>query len=705
MLGAQPWLGRVFTRDEDEKSAPVALISYGMWRARFQGDPGVVGRTVDLDRRPYTIIGVMPREFEFPLNAGKVNARDLWVPMSFTEEEKQDETDNFMYGAIARLKPGVTLAEAQADAGRMVAAIEAEIPPQYGIHLTSGVQSLQEETVRAARPLLRTLMGAVCLILLIACANLANLLLVRAAGRRREFGVRMALGAARRTMLRQLLVESLALSAVGGALGLCLAVVLVNVAKAILPEAAGLPRLNEIAIHWPVAALALLLIAGTGVVCGLAPALASMKADVLDALRDGGQGAGQGRSQHRLRSVLVMVEVALTMLLLVGSGLLLRSFAKMLATDPGFEAEHVLTASLSLPEHDYPTQEKVNAFYRELLAQSKVLPGVHAVGMSTGIPLMGITSDRNFVPEGYVPQNGRQWDSVSNYFVMGDYFHAMGIRLVEGRLLEAADEQPDAPLVAVVSESAAKQYWPGKDPVGTRFRMGGNPQSTRPTITVVGVVGDVHQGPLDQKIYPQMYEPLEQFSRQFEPQVQAAINVRWSLDLALRTAGEPAGATAELERTIHRLDPLLAVTNVRAMDEVVAESQVSRRFNTGVLGAFAAVALGLALLGIYGVLAYAVTERTREIAIRMALGATRENVQRRTLGQALLLAVVGVAAGLGAAAGLTRYLASLLYGVQPLDAVTIAGAVVVLLACSALAAWIPARRAASVEPMEALRAS
>jgi predicted permease len=325
--------------------------------------------------------------------------------------------------------------------------------------------------------------------------------------------------------------------------------------------------------------------------------------------------------------------------------------------------------------------------------------------MSTGIPLMGITSDRNFVPEGYVPQNGRQWDSVSNYFVMGDYFHAMGIRLVEGRLLEAADEQPDAPLVAVVSESAAKQYWPGKDPVGTRFRMGGNPQSTRPTITVVGVVGDVHQGPLDQKIYPQMYEPLEQFSRQFEPQVQAAINVRWSLDLALRTAGEPAGATAELERTIHRLDPLLAVTNVRAMDEVVAESQVSRRFNTGVLGAFAAVALGLALLGIYGVLAYAVTERTREIAIRMALGATRENVQRRTLGQALLLAVVGVAAGLGAAAGLTRYLASLLYGVQPLDAVTIAGAVVVLLACSALAAWIPARRAASVEPMEALRAS
>ena len=705
MLGAQPFLGRAFTRDEDEKSTPVALISYGLWREKFQGDAGAVGKTVELDRRPYTIIGVMPREFEFPLDAGRLNARDLWVPMSLTPEEKQDETDNFMYGTIARLKPGATLEQAQADVSRIVGEIQAEIPAQYGIRLTSSVGMLGEETVHAARPLLRTLLGAVGLILLIACANLANLQLVRAAGRRREFGVRMVLGAARKTMLRQLLVESLALSAVGGALGICLAVVLVAAAKAILPGAADLPRLNEIAIHWPVAVLAILLIGVTGVVCGLAPAVASMKADVLDALRDGSQGAGQGRSQHRLRSGLVMVEVALAMLLLVGSGLLLRSFAKMLATDPGFDAGHVLTASLSLPEHDYPTEDKSDAFYRELLGRAKALPGVRAAGFTTGIPATRIPSDRSFVPEGYVPQNGRRWDSVANYFVMGDYFRAMGIRLVEGCWFTAADEEPNAPLVAVVSQTAAKLYWPGKDPVGTRLRMGGNPGSTRPVITVIGVVGDVHQGALDEEVYPQMYEPLEQFQRQFEPAVQAAINVRWDLDLVMRTAGDPVGAAADLERTVHGMDPQLAVTKMQTMGDVVAATEAPRRFNTTVLSAFAGIALALSLLGIYGVLAYSVTERKREIAIRMALGATREDVRRRTLRDALVLGLVGVAAGLVAAAGLTRYLVSLLYGVEPLDAASIAGAVVVLLACSALAGWVPARRAARVEPMEALRES
>ena len=704
MLGAQPMLGRVFTKEEDEKSAPVALISYGLWREKFQGDAGVVGRTVDLDRRPYTIIGVMPREFEFPLDAGRLDARDLWVPMSFTPEEKQDETDNFMYGTIARLKPGATLAEAQADVSRMVAEIEAEIPAQYGIHLTSSVGFLQEETVRAARPLLRTLLGAVCLILLIACANLANLLLVRAAGRRREFGVRMALGAARRAMLRQLLTESLLLSVVGGGLGVGLAALLVKAATEILPlTSVNLPRIGDIGIHWPVAVLAVMLTGATGVLCGMAPALASMKADVLDALRDGSQGAGQGRGQHRLRNGLVMTEVALAMVLLVGSGLLLRSFAKMLATDPGFDAEHVLTASLSLPEQDYPTEDKSEAFYTELLWRVRALPGVRAAGFATGIPATRITSDRSFVPEGYVPQNGRRWDSAANYFVMGDYFRAMGIRLLDGRLLNAADEEPNAPLVAVVSETAAKQYWPGRSPLGARFRMGGSPNSKRPVITVVGVVGDVHQGALDRAIFPQMYEPRTQFERQFEPEVQAEIHVRWSVDLAMRTAGDPAAAAGELERTVHGMDPLLAVTKIRTMGEVVAATEAPRRFNTEVLTAFAAIALGLSLLGIYGVLSYTVSERTREIAIRMALGATRENVERRMLRQAVVLAAVGVAAGLAAAAMLTRYLASLLYGVEPLDGATMAGAVAVLLACAVMAGWIPARRAASVEPMEALR--
>lgn len=286
---------------------------------------------------------------------------------------------------------------------------------------------------------------------------------------------------------------------------------------------------------------------------------------------------------------------------------------------------------------------------------------------------------------------------------MGDYFRTMGIRLIDGREITAADEEANAPLVAVVSQTAAKRYWPGKNPVGMRFRMGGNPNSARPVITVIGIVDDVHQGALDKEVYPQMYEPLEQFLKQFEPSVQGEINVRWSLDVVLWTAGDPAGVAAELERTVHGIDPLLAVTHVQTMWDVVAATEAPRRFNTMVLSAFAALALGLSLMGIYGVLAYAVTEQKREIAIRMALGATRENVQGRTLRQALVLGIAGVAAGLVAAAMLTRYLTSLLFGVEPLDGATLAGAVVVLLMCAAAAGWIPARRAARVEPMEALR--
>jgi putative ABC transport system permease protein len=701
LLGAQPTLGRNFTLSEDESVSPVALISYAVWRERFQSNPHAVGATIDIDRRPYTIIGVMPRNFEFPLDAGRLSHRDMWVPMSFTPDEKVDETDNFQYGAIARMKPGVTLAQAQGDLRRMVASVEAEIPPQDGIHLTSNVQSLQKETVQSARPLLNALLAAAGLILLIACANLANLLLVRAAGRRREFGVRAALGAARKTILRQLFTESLMLATIGGVLAVLLAWALVHLAAAALPD--SLPRIGEIALNWPVLLVALGLTGATGVLCGWAPALAGIRPDAVNALREGGQGAGQSRSQHRMRAALVITEVALAMLLLVASGLLLRSFQKMLATDPGFEPRHVLAASLTLPAQDYPTQQKVDAFYRELLRQLGTLPQMSSVGAASNIPVIGINSDRNFVPEGYAPQDGRTWLSVSNYFVLGDYFRALRIPLIEGRLFTSADDQPDASLVAIVSQSTARQHWPGVDPVGRRFRMGGNPKSTRPLITVVGVVGDVRQGARDQAVYPQMYEPFQQSQRQFEPQLQQVLGVRNSLHIVLNAAGDPLALEASLEKTVHQLDPLLAVTDIHTMEEVVAATETSRRFNTSILTAFAAIALALALLGIYGVLAYSVTERAREIAIRMALGATRQEVLWTTLRNALSLAGLGIAAGLIASAGLTRFLDSLLYEVRPLDSAAIVGAVTVLLACSALAGWLPARRAASIDPMRALR--
>ncbi len=326
VLGIDPLLGRTFTQKEDENAAPVTVISYSLWRERFQSDPGVLGKTIDLDRRPYTIIGVMPRNFEFPLDAGRLSRRDLWVPMSFTSVEKNSEGENYDYGLVARLRPGVSTAQAQIDVNRVIAGIQPRYTAVAGLHLQGYFRTLKEETVHNARPFLNILLGAVSLIMLIACVNIANLLLVRAASRRREFGVRLALGAARRIVLRQLLTESLLLSAIGGAIGVALAVVLVHAAAVCLPD--SLPRLGEIAIRWPMFAAASGFAGVTGMLCGVAPALAGMRTDVLDSLRDGSHAAGQGRSQYNLQSMLVILEIALALLLLVASGLLLRSFAK-----------------------------------------------------------------------------------------------------------------------------------------------------------------------------------------------------------------------------------------------------------------------------------------------------------------------------------------------------------------------------------------
>jgi putative ABC transport system permease protein len=473
------------------------------------------------------------------------------------------------------------------------------------------------------------------------------------------------------------------------------------VAAVALPD--SLPRLGEIALRWPVLLVAVGLTGATGILCGWAPALAGIKPNLITSLREGAQGAGRSRSQHRLREVLATIEVALAMVLLVASGLLLRSFQKMLATDPGFESQRVLTASLTLPEHDYPSEQKVNAFYRDLLQQLSALPQVSSVGAATNIPVIGIASDRAFVPEGYSPRDGHNWLTVSNYFVLGDYFRSMHIPLVEGRYFTAADDLPDAPLVAIVSQTAAREHWPGMNAVGRRFKMGGLSQSSRPPITVVGVVGDVRQSALDQAVYPQMYEPLQQSSRQWETAVQQEIPTYHSLHVVLNTAGNPSALQATLEKTVHRLDPLLAVADMHTMEEVVSATETSRRFNTVILTAFAGIALALSLLGIYGLLAYSVSERSREIAIRMALGAKRQDVLWRTLRSALALAGVGIGLGLIASAGLTRFLSSLLYNVKPLDAGAVFGAVIVLVACSALAGWLPARRAASIDPMQALR--
>ena len=700
VLGIDPLLGRAFTQEEDANAAPVTVISYSLWQEKFQSDPGVVGKTIDLDRRPYVVIGVMPRDFEFPLDAGRLSHRDLWVPLSLTPVEKNSEGENYDYGLVARLRPGVSTAQAQFDIDRVIAGIQPGYTAVANLHLHGYFRTLKEETVRMARPFLNILLGAVSLILLIACVNIANLLLVRAAGRKREFGVRLALGAARRVVLRQLLTESLLLSAIGGTLGIALAMVLVRAAAVALPD--SLPRLSEIAIRWPMFAATLGIVGLTGVLCGIVPALAGVRTDVLDSLRDGGQAAGKGRAQHKLQNILVMLEIALAMLLLVASGLLLRSFAKMLETDPGFQPQHVLTASLSLPRHDYPTQQKVDEFYAELQWRLETLPGVMSAGFSSNIPIVGLNGGRLITPEGHVRSPGEGFLIASTYLVQGDYFQSLRIPLIRGRAFDDRDEQAGAPLVAIISQSFAATYFHDKDPIGLRMKIGAKFDSPMPAITVVGVVGDVKQGPLDQPTVVQMYEPVSQAAAALGPMA-AMLGVAGNMDVVMRTVGDPTPLESSLERIVHQLDPLLVVSHTHTMDEIVAATESSRRFNTAILTAFAAIALVLSLLGIYGVLAYAVAQRTREIAIRMALGASRGVVLLRTLRYALTVAATGVAGGLIASIGLTRFLASLLYGVKPLDWVTIAGAVIVLFGCCALAGLWPARRAASIDPMRALR--
>ncbi|HEV2699461.1 MAG TPA: ABC transporter permease, partial [Terriglobales bacterium] len=699
-LGIEPILGRTFDQHEDESSIPAAVISYMLWKERFQSDRDVLGRTVDLDRRPYTIVGVMPRNFEFPIDAGRLSHRDLWIPLSLTPTEKNSEGASFDFSLIARLRPGVSSAQAQQDVDRVITAIDVQYPGMARIGLHAFFRPVKEEITQNAQSLLRILLGAVALILLIACVNLANLLLVRAAGRRREFGVRLALGAASKAMFWQVMSESVLLSAVGGIFGIALAVVLVRVNQTIVPD--SLPRLGEIDISWPVLAFATGLTGATGLVCGIMPALSSMRTNILDSIREGSVAAGQGRGQHRTRTVLVVAEIALAMVLLAGSGLLLRSLARMLAVDPGFEPAHVLKASLSLPTREYSSQQKVNDFYSELQRRLETLPGVKAAGFSSNIPVVGQNSGRLIAPEGYVKSSGEGWIIASNYLVHGDYFQAMHIPLLRGRYFTPGDDVHGAPLTVVISQSLANKYFAGKDPVGMHIKVGPSFASSMPAMTIVGVIGDIKQGSLDLATVPEMYEPLSQAAGDLGS-YGAMIGVIGGLNAVVRTTGDPAALGEAFTKTVRQLDPLLAVSEMQTMEEVVAATESPRRFNTEILTAFATIALLLSLLGIYGTMAHTVAERNREIAIRMAVGASRESVLLNILRNAFAVAIVGIIAGLALSAALTRIAANLLFDVKPLDILAMGGAMATLLLSSILAAWLPARRAASVEPMQLLR--
>jgi putative ABC transport system permease protein len=699
-LGVSPMMGRVFTQQEDEGKAQVAVLSYQTWRSRFHGDAQVLGQKILLDRKPYEIIGVMPRNFEFPLIPGQLNRSELWIPMSFTQSELVQGAASWNFQMIGRLKPGVSAAQATQDMEREAKVIQSNFPASFGtVRIHGSVQPLDENTVGQARPLIRTLFLAVAVVLFIACANLAGLLLVRVIRRRREIAVRLALGARRAVVLRQSLIETLALSVSGGLLGLILAAVALRAGLSLLPET--LPRIDSIGLDWQVVGFALSLAVLTGFVCGLVPAFAASRTGVNDALKEGGRTGSAGGGHARLRSVLVVAELAVALVLLTSAGLLLRSFEKLREVNLGFRADHMLTASYGLPLQQYSTQASVDAFNASLLSRLGQIPGVQAAGITSVLPATGAIGSNGFVPEGYVSQKPGELNMAWSAMVIGDYFSAAGIPVLRGRAFTEADRE-GSPLVAIVNRALAEHYWPGQDPIGKRIKIGVK-ESPTPWMTVVGEIGDIRQTAPDQPTSAQFYTPAGQFKTVLGPFAGPDQLTGNGGSIVLRTALPPEQMIAALNSTVRSIDPQLPLTQVESMDQVVSDSQAPRRFNAALISSFASAAVLLAVLGIYGVIAFSAALRTQEMAIRLALGSERAGIMRLVLLSAARLGLAGCGLGAVAAVFATRLMRSLLFEVDPLDpaVIVLAAAAIFLLALAA--SVLPARRAAAIEPMQALR--
>jgi putative ABC transport system permease protein len=701
-LGVAPLMGRFFTQQEDDQQAPVTVISYSLWQNRLHGDPGVLGKKLLLDRKPYVVIGVMPRNFEFPLMAGHLNSSELWVPMSFTEQERSvAAAADWTYSMVGRLKPGITAAQAETDAERVAEETMRNYPASMvSLHIRAAVHSLHEATVSDARQLVRTLFLAISVVLLIACANLAGLLLVRAIRRRREIAVRRALGAPSGALLRQAILESLVLSVSGGLLGLALAAVAVRVGVSRLPET--LPRLDEISLDWQIVAFAMALAALTGLVCGLAPAFAALRTSANDTLKEGGRTGTAGGAHARLRSALVIGEIAIALVLLVGCGLLLRSFEKMRAVDLGFRPDHVLTASYSLPRQQYPTQSSVDRFNEELLRRLRQLPGVNSVGLTSFLPAGGSQGNSTFIAEGYVPPKGANMNLATPIQIQGDYMQAMGTPLLAGRLLTPADNE-NAQLVAVVNHKFAEHFWPGGNAIGKRLRIGMQ-ESPTPWITIVGEVADVKEYSPDLPDKEQFYEPIDQFEKTLGPFASPGDLQGNGGYIALRTAMEPEQMANTLRETVRSIDAQLPLTQVQSMQQTVSDSENERRFNTVLISSFAIAAVLLAALGIYSVIAFSAALREQEMAIRMALGSQRAGILGLVFKSAAKLALAGCALGLLGAAAASRLLQTLVFDVSPFDPLVLTLAAVFVLMLAMAASLLPARRAASIDPMKSLRA-
>ena len=697
LLGAAAERGRILgPEDKAEGFAESAVISHGLWERLFGADPNILGRKLYVDSDPYTVVGVMPADFRHP---GKTlrDAVDMWATAGFEAKPfpPPQRSLRLLPGAIGRLKPGLPVAQAQSKLDSFVSGLRAEFPNDYPAEAGWTVQLLpaREALTGNVQTVLFVLLGAVGLVLLIGCVNLANLLLARASSRKREMAIRLALGASRRRLIMQLLFESLFLSVLGGVLGLILVASLMKLILLLVP--ADVPRLNEVGINFGVFVFVLVVSVMSGLIFGFVPALQSSRADLVSSLKEGGRGGGAGRAHNRFRAGLVVTEFALSLVLMIGAGLLLRSFAQLLEVNPGIDPQQVLLMRIWLPvpndpdKDPYRDPEKRVQFANEVLRRASTLPGVQfaALGNGNGVPFIGSHPSFPFLVEGQPAENSSPLRSQQSS-VSEDYFKVLKIPLSKGRTFTTADNTKTA-AVGVIDETFAQKFFPGEDPIGRRIK----PKSNNPNITwvtIVGVVGNVKVNGFDQPDQPHLYRPLAQ-------------NPNYALAVYLRTDGNPLALAPMLRKEVQSVDRNLPVFGEQAMNDLVASSLAQRRFAVELVGLFGIVALLLAGIGIYGVMSYSVSQRTREIGIRIALGANRRTILGWVLKQGMLLSLVGVTIGTLAAIAFSRVLRGLLFGVAPTDVVTYLSVGGLLCIVALLACYIPARRATRVNPINVLK--
>ncbi|HEY7546245.1 MAG TPA: ABC transporter permease, partial [Blastocatellia bacterium] len=639
VVGVEPQMGRTFLEGEDlAGNNRVVVLSDKLWRRNFGADPQIINRQITLGGENYTIIGVMPSWFRFPSAS-----TDLWVPLVPSDSQLKSRGNHWML-AMGRLKPGVTLDQAQEQMKAIARRIEEQYPNEQA-RRSIALVPLQEETVQNVRPALLILLGAVAFVLLIACTNVANLLLARSASRRKEIAIRTSLGASRMRLIRQFLTESVLLAVAGGALGLLMAIWGLDALLALAAD--SLPRAAEIGLDWKVVGFTSLLSIATGILFGLAPALQASKMDVQSALKESGTGGASAR-RNKLRSMLVVAEVASAIVLLVGAGLLIKSFIRLQEIETGFKAENLLTMGVSLPQAKYPTRQTAAAFYRQTLERIAALPGVEAAGAISLLPIQQTGTNGDIAIEGQGPYPPGQAPLAEYRAVSPDYFRAMGIPLLAGRFLDDRDGEKSAPVI-VVNQALVSSFLEGRDPLVTRIQAG-----SPDWIPIVGVVGDVKQSGITTQARPEIYIHYSQ----------APLWLGQSLSLVVRSKLDTATLTAAVRREVQAVDPAQPIHNIQTMEEVIARSVSSRRLNMLLISIFAAVAIALAMIGIYSVMSYTVNQSTREIGIRMALGAERSDIVRMVVGQGLGLTSMGAVVGLASSFALTRLLASLLYGVS-----------------------------------------